>query len=221
MSVDDTVFLALAARTANPDPRSICQIGLALFRDGELSQEWVRLVDSGEEFSFDNIAENGIGPEDMREAVPLRAVIEPLRRLTTGRIVVTHGALGRERIAAAADALGVEGFDVRWLDGAVAAEATWGAKDDDEGGLSGLCALTGHGYSWPGDALKDAIAAGEVLLAACRESGKSPEDWIAAQGAAAETVDDAAGDVGETPSASDGSEDAVVKTVSAKRRAAG
>jgi DNA polymerase III epsilon subunit-like protein len=39
-------FVAIDVETANPDMASICQIGLAWYRDGALTEEWKSYIDT-------------------------------------------------------------------------------------------------------------------------------------------------------------------------------
>ena len=48
-------FIAIDVETANADMSSICQIGIAKFRDGKLSGEWVTYLDPQTYFDEMNI----------------------------------------------------------------------------------------------------------------------------------------------------------------------
>ena len=48
-------FVAIDVETANADMASICQIGLAKFKDGKLVEEWSSLVDPEDYFDFINV----------------------------------------------------------------------------------------------------------------------------------------------------------------------
>jgi DNA polymerase-3 subunit epsilon len=43
-------FVAIDVETANPDFASICQIGLARFKDGQLVDTWEALIDPDDYF---------------------------------------------------------------------------------------------------------------------------------------------------------------------------
>ena len=43
-------FVAVDVETANSDRASICQIGIAVFKDGKLADEWVSLINPEDHF---------------------------------------------------------------------------------------------------------------------------------------------------------------------------
>jgi len=45
-------FVAIDVETANADMASICQIGLAKFKDGQLVEEWSSFIDPEDYFDF-------------------------------------------------------------------------------------------------------------------------------------------------------------------------
>lgn len=51
-------FVALDIETANADMSSICQIGMARYVDGNLTEEWSSLIDPEDYFSPINIWRN-------------------------------------------------------------------------------------------------------------------------------------------------------------------
>ena len=53
-------FVAIDVETANADMASICQIGIAQFRDGTLAEEWKTYVDPQDHFDIMNVSIHGI-----------------------------------------------------------------------------------------------------------------------------------------------------------------
>ena len=53
-------FYVLDVETANADYSSICQIGLAKFENGELTEKWESLIDPDDYFDGMNISIHGI-----------------------------------------------------------------------------------------------------------------------------------------------------------------
>jgi len=53
-------FVAIDVETANADMASICQIGIAQFRDGTLVEEWKTYVDPQDHFDGINVSIHGI-----------------------------------------------------------------------------------------------------------------------------------------------------------------
>ncbi len=61
-------FTALDFETANASRSSVCSIGLAKVKNGEIIDTYYSLVNPGEHFDSRNIAVHGIRPEDVRNA---------------------------------------------------------------------------------------------------------------------------------------------------------
>ena len=55
-------FIAIDVETANADMGSICQIGIAVFADGKVIDEWSTLIDPEDYFDGMNIYIHGIEP---------------------------------------------------------------------------------------------------------------------------------------------------------------
>ncbi len=53
-------FVTIDVETANANISSICQIGMARFRNGVLADEWVSLIDPEDYFEGINISIHGI-----------------------------------------------------------------------------------------------------------------------------------------------------------------
>ena len=60
-------FVALDVETANKDASSICQIGMAGFKDGILVREWASLINPEAEFLDFNINIHGLTTADVTE----------------------------------------------------------------------------------------------------------------------------------------------------------
>ena len=61
-------FVAIDVETANPDMASICQIGIACFKDGKLEKEWVSLINPEAYFDPINTSIHGIGESSVSSA---------------------------------------------------------------------------------------------------------------------------------------------------------
>ncbi|GAB4363465.1 MAG: exonuclease domain-containing protein [Oricola sp.] len=177
MTAEHTVFLAVDVETANPDPASICWLGLALFRDGELAQTWSKPVDCGQPFDPAHTSREGLTRKQMKEAVPLRAVLGPLYRLTAGRTVVSLTKFEKVALALAAEAAEQPRLDARWLDVSVVARRTWEEVALRGNDIPGLCAAAGIDAENLSGPLDRAIVCGHIMAAACRKTGLTPKDW--------------------------------------------
>lgn len=177
LTAEHTVFLAVDVETANTDPASICWIGLALFRDGELTQSWSRPVDCGQAFDSAHTTRKGLTRQEMNEAVPLRALLGPLHRLTAGRAVVSLTKFEKVALALAAEAAEQPRLDARWLDVSVVARRTWQEVALRGNDIAGLCAAAGINAENLDGPLDRAVVCGHIMAAACRESGLTPAEW--------------------------------------------
>jgi len=61
-------FVVIDVETANADVASICQVGIASFRDGELTDAWVSRVNPEDYFSAVNVSIHGIDNYQVRDA---------------------------------------------------------------------------------------------------------------------------------------------------------
>jgi DNA polymerase III subunit epsilon len=171
-------FVAIDVETANPDMSSICQIGLALFQDGEFQRGWKSYVDPRTWFSPFNVRIHGIDENKVSGAPTLRDVEEPLRSYLEGNVVVCHTQFDRVAMHQAFGVLALPPLTCRWVDSARVARRTWSQFSQCGYGLSSLCDFLGYEFQHH-DALEDAKAAGHVLLAAIETSSLSLEEWLA------------------------------------------
>ena len=170
-------FVAIDLETANPNPWSICQIGVAAFANGALSQEWMTYIDPGERFNRDNVAVHGITEAAVRGWPILPGVADRLAELLNGRIVVSHSQFDRVALEQAFDRQRIGRLDCRWLDSVQVARRAWDGFSKRGFGLENLCRLLGYRYQRH-DALGDAKAAGVVVLAAIEQTGIGLQRWL-------------------------------------------
>jgi DNA polymerase-3 subunit epsilon len=109
-------FMALDVETANTNIGSICQIGLAGFKDGVLIWEWVSLINPEAQFSAFNINIHGLTAADVAEAPTLPEVAETLRTWLHRQIVVCHTMFDQKALAQSFAKYGLPELNCRWLD---------------------------------------------------------------------------------------------------------
>ena len=172
-----TDFVAIDLETANPNPWSICQIGIAGFADGALTEQWMTYVDPKERFNPDNVAIHGISAAAVRGWPALLEVSDRLRDMLSHRIVVSHSQFDRVALEQAFDRQGVSRLDCSWVDSTMVARRAWDGFSKRGFGLENLCRLLGYRYQRH-DALGDAKAAGVVVLAAMEQTGIGLEGWL-------------------------------------------
>ena len=74
-------FVVLDVETANPDLSSICQIGIACFRDGRLESSWESLVNPEDEFDPLHLSIYGINEAKIKDSPNWAAVYPEVSRL--------------------------------------------------------------------------------------------------------------------------------------------
>jgi DNA polymerase III subunit epsilon len=170
-------FVVIDVEAANEDLSSICQVGIASFRDGELADAWMSLVDPQSEFSAINIAIHGIDEYKVMGAPTWRNVFPEINARLLDRIVVSHTPFDRAALSCACDRSGVKRPEYRWLDSARVVRRTWSQFSKSGYGLSNVAKHFEIDYQ-AHDALEDARCAGLLLLRAIAETGLGPEQWL-------------------------------------------
>lgn len=170
-------FIAIDVETANADMASICQIGIAKFKDGVLVEEWSSLVDPEDYFDFINIDIHGISKKDVIGAPTFSEVVGELSRFLSDSICVSHTHFDRVSIGRALDKYSLKPIETAWLDSARVARRTWEECAWRGYGLSKVCEIIGYEFKHH-DALEDAKASGQVLIAAIEKSGLDIEAWL-------------------------------------------
>lgn len=163
-------FIALDVETANPDMSSICQIGIARYSCGEVTQEWKTYVDPEDYFDGMNVSVHGIGETTVAGAPNFAGLSSVLWRWLEGAVVVTHTHFDRTSIYQAANKHGIDVPSCTWLDSARVARRAWEEFAECGYGLSNVCRTIGYDFKHH-DALEDAKAAGVVVLAAMEKTG--------------------------------------------------
>ncbi len=172
-------FIALDVETANENLASICSIGIATFEDGEMADEWHSFMDPEDEFSAINKRIHGID-EGMVSGYPTYAALaDELNRKLDDSVVVSHGSFDRTAISRAADRWSVSPPTCKWLNSQTVTRRAWPQFARRGYGLKSVSEHIGHEFKHH-DALEDAKAAGQVMLAAMEETGLDIFDWLTA-----------------------------------------
>ncbi len=160
-------FVAIDVETANADVGSICQVGTARYEDGTLREEWKSLVDPQDYFHPINVSIHGITRAAVRGAPRFAELAERLYATLDGTTAVSHTQFDRVALGRAFDHCGLREPCCEWLDTAEIAQDAWSAVAGTGYRLEQLCAMIGYEYR-AHDALEDAKAAAQVLLAAMK-----------------------------------------------------
>lgn len=170
-------FIAIDVETANADMASICQIGIAKYKDGELMDEWSSLIDPEDYFDFINIDIHGISEDDVIEAPTFPEIVGELNRFLSNSISVSHTHFDRVSIERAFAKYSLIPIETTWLDSARVARRTWEECAWSGYGLASVCKIIGYEFIHH-NALEDAKASGQVLIAAINKSGLDTNAWL-------------------------------------------
>jgi DNA polymerase-3 subunit epsilon len=170
-------FVAIDVETANADMASICQIGIVGCKNGNLSDEWKTYVDPEDYFDGFNVSIHGIDESAVTGAPTFPQLTDTLRTHLQGRVVVCHTHFDRVALHQAAQRYGLTALECTWLDSARVARRTWKECAWHGYGLSSVCELIGYHFRHH-DALEDAKAAANILLAAINKTGLDVDAWL-------------------------------------------
>jgi DNA polymerase-3 subunit epsilon len=170
-------FIAIDVETANADMASICQIGLAKYKDGLLIDEWSTLVDPEDYFDFINIEIHGITEEDVAGSPTFPDILSEISDYLAGAITVSHTHFDRVSIGRAIEKYSLKPVETIWLDSARVARRTWEQCAWSGYGLSKVCKIIGYEFKHH-DALEDAKACGQIITAAIEKTGLDLDSWL-------------------------------------------
>ena len=170
-------FVAIDVETANADMSSICQIGLAHFREGVLSEEWDTYIDPEDFFDEINISIHGIDESKVKGAPRLPEIADILYGFLDNQITVCHTHFDRVSTRKAFDKYSIRHPENVWLDSARVARRTWKECAWKGYGLSNICKMLNYEFNHH-DALEDAKAAGYIMLTAMHQSCLNLEGWL-------------------------------------------
>jgi len=170
-------FVAIDFETANEDLTSVCQVGIALFKSGKLTDQFSTLINPKDEFSFINTSIHGIKQSDVKKAPVFKNAYSKIFDFLNNNIVVSHTHFDRAVLLRTADRHSLNLPEIQWLDSAKVVRRTWKKYERKGYGLGNVTKDLGISFKHH-DALEDAIAAGKVLLKACEFSGIEVEEWV-------------------------------------------
>ena len=113
-------FIALDVETANSNPKSICQIGIAIFKNGELVESWGSLVNPQSHFDGINMAIHGITPQAVKNAPTIKQLKPKIDQLIGDSIVGIYSCF--DKIAFERN---FDDIDYNWLDITMVVRRTW------------------------------------------------------------------------------------------------
>ncbi|KMN19401.1 DNA polymerase-3 subunit epsilon [Pseudomonas protegens] len=169
-------FTVIDVETANPNLASICQVGIAVFRAGQLHETWSSFVNPNDYFHPMNVSVHGIDESMVSSAPSWSDVYDQILPFVTGQIVASHMPFDRTATLRACQNADLPHFDCSWLDTAKVARRAWSEFSRSGYGLKNLASFFEIPFEHH-DALEDARAAGEILLRAIAHTGSTASEW--------------------------------------------
>ena len=158
-------FVAVDVETANSDVSSICQVGIAVVRSGEIKDVWTQLIDPHDFFDPYNIAVHGIDQKMVSGCPRFEEVCDKISGCL-GEIVVSHTFFDRRAISKALEKCGKSLHCKIWIDSAQVARRAWPDRYSLSGyNLGNVAGDLGIRFRHH-DAGEDARAAAEIVLRA-------------------------------------------------------
>lgn len=169
-------FVAIDVETANASQSSICQIGIAEFRNGQLANTWKSYVNPETHFDAFNIDIHGITPDMVKDAPTFLQLKLPIYRYLKNKTVVCHTLFDQKAIHQAAEKHQVKIPECQWLDSCFVARKAW-FNDMESFSLKNVSEFLGFEFQHH-DALEDAKAAGNIIIKAIEKTGRNINDWL-------------------------------------------
>ncbi|MEL7893518.1 exonuclease domain-containing protein [Vreelandella neptunia] len=172
-------FVVIDVETANPDMSSICQVGLAVYENGERVDAHSILIDPEDEFNEFNIAIHGITPEQVQGKPNFSEALPGIQQVLGDDPVVSYGHFDKTAMAQACYRYGWELTVTAWLNLHPVVRRAWPEEAATHGvALAKTAKRLGVKLVNHHDAKADAIAAGEIFLQAMAVSGLGVADWL-------------------------------------------
>lgn len=164
-------FIAIDVETANSDPSSICQIGMAFVGPDNEIEVVCTFVDPKQPFESFNTSLHGIGPSHVRGKPTFKEAYSHIAPILAQQPVVQHSDFDRKAISAACAHWRISGEALSWVDSVAIARKAW----------PDFIGNGGHGLAHLKEALQlefahhnageDAKAAAQVVLLAEQKTG--------------------------------------------------
>ena len=171
-------YLALDFETGNASPLSACALGASVFEDNQLVDEKISLIRPPEcvgRFHWGNVRVNHIKEKMVADAPSFAEVWEPLADIAEGSVIVCHNAMFDTNVLCSCLAhYGLKMPECRYLCTVKVSKRVWPELENHK--LDTVSAalhidLNHH------EAGSDARAAGLILQAALRRTGRTQTHW--------------------------------------------
>ncbi|MBI4799817.1 MAG: transposase [Desulfarculus sp.] len=170
-------FIAIDVETANADMSSLCQIGIACYKGGQLVDEWKTYLNPEDFFDEINIEIHGIDEDTVKNSPTFPHVTSNVYGYLDGKIAVCHTHFDRVALSQVCLKYDLRPPKCTWLDTARVARRAWQKFARKGYGLHNVCNSLGYQFQHH-DALEDAKAAAHILLSASKDAGIDVQNWL-------------------------------------------
>ncbi len=169
-------YITFDFETANETVGSICQIGVAVVKNGKVTDTYSQLVDPEEPFDGVNISVHGITAEDVEGHPTYPEAIKSYTNLFNQNLAISHSSFDKRALEAASKKYNIPNPLVYWGDSMKIVRRVWPDKYGKAGyGLANVARDFGIKFKHH-DAEGDAKATALIILRAIQETGKTVED---------------------------------------------
>lgn len=167
-------FMVVDVETANKKRSSICQIGIAVYKNGQLIDKWESLVNPQCEFEDLNTYIHGIKAQDVAESPTIDELAEFLADEYFSKYpAYSYGSFETQAFDEALPYI----LDIDWVDITRIVRRTWLQFARKGYNLAQVAAFLNLENPHHHNALNDAVTAGNILLRALEHSGTTLAEW--------------------------------------------
>jgi DNA polymerase-3 subunit epsilon len=172
-------FISIDVETANEDMSSICQIGIAVVEDGEITGSHSWYVDPEDYFNPVNVNIHGITENTIKNSPPFNIHAAAINDALKGHFLICHTHFDRVAMKKVAEKYGLPEIDCVWVDSARITRRAWKDEFGSSGyGLSNVCQFLGYEFQHH-NAEEDAKAAAHIVLEASKVQGYTTiKEWV-------------------------------------------
>jgi DNA polymerase-3 subunit epsilon len=170
-------FHVIDVETANADFSSICQLGVAEFKNGELVSTWETLLNPEDYFDSMNTSIHGISSVMVEHSPTFPEVLDELQNKIGGKILFHHMPFDKVALNRALLKYQLKITNPVWVDSAKVVRRTWSECSSSGYGLKSITKSLDIKFKHH-NALEDAIATGKVVLKALEKNNWCIEDCI-------------------------------------------
>lgn len=153
-------YIVVDIETANANLSSICQIGIVVFQNGNIIEEWETFINPNTYFDDLNVQLHGIDEQKVKNAPTIQQILPTLQHYFSQGIVCSYGAFDKSALQKYITNLST------WIDITLVVRRTWEEVAYKGYGLSNMARLLKIELRQHHNALDDARTAGLILVKA-------------------------------------------------------